>query len=215
MPGDIVEDEETGATTLQESVQEQQLLAMSAPAPPEDEGQGATGATAEATTVVEAEGETSTPFFPLPDQDNEKDEGEENPDEDDDQDEMPDEAFLLEGASSTLVCSISFKLMTSAVVAMDTHSYQREALEAWVERCKSKGVPLTSPLTNAPMGPLTMTNQTVRVLVSEHIDARLQAWRELLAGRRKVRSKERKETKKEGGGGAVTVEAFFTGGVDE
>ena len=185
MPGDIVEDEETGATTLQESVQEQQLLAMSAPAPPEDEGQGATGATAEATTVVEAEGETSTPFFPLPDQDNEKDEGEENPDEDDDQDEMPDEAFLLEGASSTLVCSISFKLMTSAVIAKDSHSYQKEALETWIERCKSKGLPLTSPLTSAPMEPQMMANQALRVLVGEHIEARERAWRQQLAEKKR------------------------------
>jgi hypothetical protein len=38
----------------------------------------------------------------------------------DDQDEMPDEAFLLEDASSMLVCPISYKLMTSAVLAMDT-----------------------------------------------------------------------------------------------
>jgi hypothetical protein len=38
----------------------------------------------------------------------------------DDQDEMPDEAFLLEDASSMLVCPISYKLMTLAVLAMDT-----------------------------------------------------------------------------------------------
>lgn len=121
---------------------------------------------------------------------------------------MPDEAFLLEGAGSTLVCSISFKLMTSAIVAMDTQSYQKEALETWIERCKSKGLPLTSPLTSAPMEPLTMINQTVRVLVSEHIDVRKQAWREQLAARRKIGSKERKKMKKEvGGGGAVTVHA--------
>jgi hypothetical protein len=122
---------------------------------------------------------------------------------------MPGEAFLLEGASSTLVCPISFKLMTSAVIAMDTHSYQKEALETWVQRCKTKGLLLTSPLTSAPMEPLMMTNQTVRVLVGEHIETRERAWRELLAERRKMMSKERKtKVKKEsGGGGAVTVVA--------
>ena len=106
---------------------------------------------------------------------------------------LPKEAFLLEGASSMLICPISFKLMTSAVIAMDTHSYQKEALEEWVERCKCKGVPLTSPLTSAPMEPQMMANQTVRGLVREHIEAREQAWREQLAERRKIRLKERKK----------------------
>jgi len=112
---------------------------------------------------------------------------------------IPDEAFLLEGASSTLVCSISFKLMISAVVAMDTHSYQKEAFEAWIGRCKSKGRPLTSPLTSAPMEPEMMANQALRILVGEHIETRERVWREQLAERRKIRLKERKKAmKKEG-----------------
>ena len=59
-----------------------------------------------------------------------------------------------------------------------------------MERCKAKGLPLTSPLTNAPMEPHMMINQTVRGLVGEHIEAREQAWREQLAERRKIRLRE-------------------------
>lgn len=103
----------------------------------------------------------------------------------DDEEMEPDEAFVLEGASTTLVCRISFKLMTTAVIAMDTHSYQKEALEEWVEHCKAKELPLTSPLTGASMDPQMMSNQTVRVLVREHIASREQAWKEQLAEEKK------------------------------
>ena len=194
VPDDTVKEEEAGAITLQSPEQEQQLLATSAP--PDEEIQGGT------TTAAEAESETSTPFSPLPDRDDEEEdveEGEESPADGEDKEMIPDEAFLLEGASSTLVCSISFKHMTSAVVAMDTHSYKKEALEAWIGRCKSKGRPLTSPLTSAPMEPQMMANQALRVLVGEHIETRERVWREQLADRRKLRLKERKKAmKKEG-----------------
>ena len=174
VPGDIVEEEEAGAMTLQEPVQEQQLLA--ALAPPDEEEEDVTSA------AEEAKGETSTPFSTLPDQ---GDNDGENEGEDEEEKMMPDEAFLLEGASSTLVCSISFKLMTSAVIAKDSHSYQKEALETWIERCKSKGLPLTSPLTSAPMEPQMMANQALRVLVGEHIEARERAWRQQLAEKKR------------------------------
>jgi hypothetical protein len=146
--------------------------------PLDEEVQGAT------TAAVEREDETSTSFSPLPDQGDEEEEEEDNDDGGDKEKCGPDEAFLLEDASSMLVCPISFKLMTSAVIAMDTQSYQKEALEAWVERCKDKGLSLTSPLTNAPMEPQMMANQTVRGLVGEHIEAREHAWRELMEKRK-------------------------------
>ena len=101
--------------------------------------------------------------------------------EEEEEEEEPDEDFLLEGASSTLICPISLKLLTAAVVAKDTYSYQEEALEKWEERCQSQGLPLTSPMTSAPMEPPTTINQTVRVLVQEHIEARKQAWRQMQA----------------------------------
>ena len=125
MPDDIVEAEEAGTRMLQLPEEEQQLLATSAPSG--EEIQGATS------TAGEAESEMSTPFSPLPDQgdeeeeeeDDDEEEGEESPADGEDKEMIPDEAFLPEGANRTLVCSISFKLMTSAVVAMDTHSYQK------------------------------------------------------------------------------------------
>jgi len=131
------------------------------------------------------ESNTSIPSLLLQSQhgDDDDDDGK----EDDAENRIPDEAFLLEGASSMLVCPISFKLMTSAVIAMDTQSYQKEALEEWIERCKSKGIPLTSPLTNAPMEPRMMANETVRGLVREHIEARGQAWRRHLTQRKSSR----------------------------
>jgi len=92
---------------------------------------------------------------------------------------------LLEGASSTLICPISLKLLTSALAAKDTYSHQKEALEEWVERRGSEGKPLTSPMTSAPMEPTTTTNQIVRVLVQEHIETRQQAWRQMQAEKKK------------------------------
>ena len=187
MPSDVVEKEEARARALQVPVREQQVLACSPP--PKDGVRGATSAAAEATTIVKPEGETPTPFFPRPGQDNEEDGGnqeedevEETPYDKDHQEELgPDETFLLEGASSSLLCSISFKLMTSAVVAKDSHSYQKEDLERWIGRCKSQGLPLTSPLTNAPMESDMTANQALRILVGEHIEARERAWRQQLA----------------------------------
>jgi len=101
--------------------------------------------------------------------------------EEEKEEKEPDEDFWLEGASSTLICPISLKLLTSAVVSKDTYSYQEEALEKWEKRCQSQGLPLTSPMTSAPMEPPTTINLTVRVLVREHIEARKQARRQMRA----------------------------------
>lgn len=111
------------------AVQEQQVLASSPP--PEEEGQdaSATESTGMITArtlekdntiaeppVADAEGEdsTSTPSSPQTHQDAADDGDDEE--EDDEEESTPDEAFLLEGASSILVCPISFKHMTSAVI---------------------------------------------------------------------------------------------------
>jgi SUMO ligase MMS21 Smc5/6 complex component len=34
-----------------------------------------------------------------------------------------------------LSCPISFQLMTDPVVATDGHTYQRDAIEAWIKKC--------------------------------------------------------------------------------
>ena len=185
--GGDVKEEDTDATTLQVPVREQQVLSSSAPL---EEGaqdiaephMQALPAAADAAV----EDSTSIPSLPLQKQDDDDDKAEEGDDDGDAKEEFgPDKAFVLEGASSILVCPISFKVMTSAVLAMDTQSYQKEALETWVERCKAKGLPLTSPLTNAPMEPQMMINEALRILVDEHIEAREQAWREQLAEKKR------------------------------
>jgi hypothetical protein len=43
------------------------------------------------------------------------------------------EKALLEGLS----CPISFQLMTDPVVAEDGHTYQRQAIEQWINKCTS------------------------------------------------------------------------------
>jgi len=156
MPGDV-EEEKVGAKTRQEDVEVKgsaSLLSLYRPDPESDDGQN---------------------FYEV---EEEEEEGEE---EEKEEEEEPDEDFLLEGASSTLICPISLMQLTSAVVAKDTYSYQEEALEKWEEPCQSQGLPLTSPMTSAPMEPPTTINQTVRVLVREHIEARKQAWRQMRA----------------------------------
>lgn len=201
---DNIKEEETEATTPQAPMLEQQLCAVSAlEKEAQDVSTTATTRTTfflkiknwvfgkkKLTTDIGIEGSTSTDCLPQQenrdgsDEDEQSDEEkeEENPD---DEEVVPDEAFMLEGASSTLVCPVSFTLMTSAVIAMDTHFCQKEALEEWVEHCKAKGVPLTSPLTNAPMEPQMIINQAFRILVRERIEAREQAWIEQLAERKK------------------------------
>jgi hypothetical protein len=37
--------------------------------------------------------------------------------------------------SDELSCPISFQLMTDPVVADDGHTYQRHAIEAWINKC--------------------------------------------------------------------------------
>ena len=73
VPGNNVEEEDAGATTLQEPMQKQQLLATSAP----PDVQGATSAAAEASTIKNADGETPTPLLALPNQNHDDDEKEE------------------------------------------------------------------------------------------------------------------------------------------
>ena len=61
------------------------------------------------------------------------------------------EEYLVEHAPDTLRCPISLELFKHPVVAMDSHTHEEAALVAWIEKCKSKGQPVVSPKTNAPM----------------------------------------------------------------
>ena len=62
-----------------------------------------------------------------------------------DEEEFDEEALLLEGAPDTIVCPISMVLMTEACVAGDGFSFNRPALQAWIEQCKVTGQVLRSP----------------------------------------------------------------------
>ena len=58
-----------------------------------------------------------------------------------------------------LLCPITAELMTDPVVTADGHTYDREAIEVWLQR---KG---TSPMTGEPLPHKTLTpNHVVRGL---------------------------------------------------
>lgn len=52
------------------------------------------------------------------------------------------------------------------------------AIEEWIERCKSKGQPIISPKTQAPMAEVMIPNQAIKTQVIEWKEARLKAWKE-------------------------------------
>lgn len=87
-----------------------------------------------------------------------------------DEGQFDEEAFLLEGAPDTIVGSISMVLMTEACVAGDGFSFNRPALQAWIERCKATGQVLRSPKTGESMPEITLPNQNIRTQVVEWIE---------------------------------------------
>jgi len=106
---------------------------------------------------------------------------EKEPQQKQEEDEFDEEAFLLEGASDTIVCPISMVLMRDACVAGDGFSFNRPALQAWVERCKAKGQVLRSPKTGEPMPEITLPNQNIRTHVVEWIEEKHKQRRAMLA----------------------------------
>lgn len=48
-----------------------------------------------------------------------------------------------EDLSEELSCPICFKIMSDAVIAEDDHTYQRQAIEQWINRCIAGTVPET------------------------------------------------------------------------
>ena len=75
--------------------------------------------------------------------------------------------FFFDAAADALKCSVGFCLMTEAVTAMDGFSYQQTSLEEYIAHSTAKGQPLTSPLTNAPMGAMYMPNHNLRTMVKD------------------------------------------------
>jgi hypothetical protein len=72
--------------------------------------------------------------------------------------------------------------MRDPIVAMDNICYERSSLLEWIEKCRSKGQPLTSPSTNAPMQKFFMPVQNLKGLVREWIEKREKEWYETGGG---------------------------------
>lgn len=63
-------------------------------------------------------------------------------------------------------CPLTLQLFEDPVVAADGHTYDREAIEQWFDRCHAKGQPYTSPLTNARLDTRTVyPNHTLRMVL--------------------------------------------------
>lgn len=52
----------------------------------------------------------------------------------------------------SLTDPISYEIMKNPVTAGDGFSYEMETLEEWIRTCETNQTPITSPMTNAPMG---------------------------------------------------------------
>lgn len=95
------------------------------------------------------------------------------------------EDFLAEGAPTIFFCPISLCLLRDPVVAMDSHTYEKSSIVDWIEKCKAKGNPLTSPSTGCDMEPGFVPNQYAKSQVLEWIDKRTKEWQQRqTAGRR-------------------------------
>jgi hypothetical protein len=64
-------------------------------------------------------------------------------------------------------CPISYAIMKDPVMAMDFHTYEREAIEAWIAKAHSEGRQLSSPMTNLPMTDMLMPNTTLRKSIDD------------------------------------------------
>jgi hypothetical protein len=73
---------------------------------------------------------------------------------------------------SELCCCITGDLMDDPVTAMDGHTYERSAIEAWFARFEASQSP-TSPLTNEPL-------PSRRLIPSHNIRSQCKTWREKL-----------------------------------
>ncbi len=67
-------------------------------------------------------------------------------------------------------------MLTDPINAADGHTYQRAELENWIEMCRVKQQPLTSPMTKEEMAPMYFVNQFVKSDVGEFIEQQRQEW---------------------------------------
>jgi hypothetical protein len=74
------------------------------------------------------------------------------------------------------LCPITMCLLTSPHLAADGYVYEESAIEAWIEKCKSKGQPITSPKSGVEMGETLLFNQTRKTSVLEFIEKKRKRW---------------------------------------
>lgn len=101
-------------------------------------------------------------------------------DKDRDQEEEDDEEafqdYLLDKVPLEYHCPIGICLLTDPINAADGHTYQRAELENWIEMCRVKQQPLTSPMTKEEMVPMYFPNHYVKSQVGGFIEQQRQEW---------------------------------------
>jgi len=96
--------------------------------------------------------------------------------EEEEDDEEAFQTFLFDDAPLAYHCPIGICLLTDPITAKDGHTYQRAELERWIETCRVKQQPLTSPMTKEPMYSMISPSHFVRSQVGEYIEQRRQEW---------------------------------------
>ena len=76
---------------------------------------------------------------------------------------------MLENPPNFMMCPITHELMTDPVIARDTHSYERNALQEWFDSGNT-----TSPLTREIILPDLIPNQNLKTVISEWVEDQLQ-----------------------------------------
>ncbi|PAA90722.1 hypothetical protein BOX15_Mlig005854g3, partial [Macrostomum lignano] len=69
------------------------------------------------------------------------------------------------GIPDEYLCPITRELMRDPVIAADGYTYERGAIESWLERGRT-----TSPMTNELMKPQLISNRSLRVLIQRYIE---------------------------------------------
>ena len=67
-------------------------------------------------------------------------------------------------------CSITFERMSDPVVAEDTHTYEKSAINEWFARQAASGKPITSPLTHKIIGTRLVSNQSLKTQIEEWVE---------------------------------------------
>ena len=71
------------------------------------------------------------------------------------------------------LCPITQDYMRDPVITSDGQTYERRAIEAWLQRCAAQGMPPTSPLTGEALGGETLIpNVILRGLIRELLEKR-------------------------------------------